>query len=604
MNADRNHSNTDSPAAGDLPFLQRVVRYQDGSLSLEEFSKFEKELLTDSKKLQTFADLQLQSAAIHGVMRHEAFEISSSHASSTKRSWRSILLRTFGLATALGLAGVIFTRDIWMPAPVAVGPAAGEVVEFEPQADPRGTVAVLPLEPQVRFSGSSQAKLFGELLPPLRSMLSARHDYVLTHGMVELEFPAGATAIIEAPALFRILADDCLAVDTGRCSVHAPDGAEGFRLETPVTRVVDRGTRFTVKVSEGIDTEVQVVEGIADIYWKADLRTSASHDTPGAGDGTHALPLQTRLEHREAQRFSGVETAAAIPVKFEPKQYRRGLPDRIISYEVTTNPAGHAENLVSVTVQRGGNTITFPVEELIPVELIAFKSREVADRSGHLAGRENFPERRSDWLSDRTLNTGVLNPGGHKEPLDSDPVIQFPEDPLKPNTQGLAVRFQTPVVNGPGPDIVFFELQSFSNPPDGDAFHISPMHFEGQRRSHTIRMYDLTMASPEVYQLASFQLYQFPEPVASMAELNSNDCNRARTQTGFRALAVGIDLTDLGFAENEAVDELFIQDADDDTSYVDPVFIAGFPTPIPETNDSSAPESQGETSSELKVLSP
>ena len=45
----------------------------------------------------------------------------------------------------------------------------------------------------------------------------------------------------------------------------------------------------------------------------------------------------------------------------------------------------------------------------------------------------------------------------------------------------------------------------------------------------------------------------------------------------FRGLAVGIDLSDLGYARGEFVEGLFIQDALDDGHYVDPVFIAGLP---------------------------
>ncbi len=52
---------------------------------------------------------------------------------------------------------------------------------------------------------------------------------------------------------------------TGRCSVHAPDGAEGFRVDTPQTQVIDLGTRFTVAVDDVGQTDVQVIEGAAEV---------------------------------------------------------------------------------------------------------------------------------------------------------------------------------------------------------------------------------------------------------------------------------------------------------------------------------------------------
>ena len=46
----------------------------------------------------------------------------------------------------------------------------------------------------------------------------------------------------------------------------------------------------------------------------------------------------------------------------------------------------------------------------------------------------------------------------------------------------------------------------------------------------------------------------------------------------FHVIAAGIDLSDLGYAQGEAVSELFIQHASPDLKVkVDPVFIAGLP---------------------------
>jgi len=47
---------------------------------------------------------------------------------------------------------------------------------------------------------------------------------------------------------------------------------------------------------------------------------------------------------------------------------------------------------------------------------------------------------------------------------------------------------------------------------------------------------------------------------------------------GAKALAVGIDLSDLGIPEGETVEGLFIQDILDDKDFLDPVFIGGLPS--------------------------
>ena len=176
-------------------------------------------------------------------------------------------------------------------------------------------------------------------------------------------------------------------------------------------------------------------------------------------------------------------------------------------------------------MQRGGVVRRYPVDRLIPAGLTWFRSADEADPHGHLAGGAALPPRRGDLLSDRALNTGVINPGGSARPLESDPILGDDEGGGA-GTPGLAVRFREPVVNGPGPDVVFFELQTALNPPDGDAFHVSPLRFGAGRRSLTVLAYDLTMTSPEALRLSPFDLYRSGGPVGSRAALEAADCER------------------------------------------------------------------------------
>ncbi len=411
----------------------------------------------------------------------------------------------------------------------------------------------------VRFASLAHAKFFGELLPPVDSILTPKRDYVLMSGLVEVEFPAGASAILEGPAVFRVLSDECLALDVGRCSVHAPDGAEGFRVETPVTRVVDRGTRFTVSVAETSETEVQVIEGAADIYERSE----------NVGRIANPSYNEIRLTNGEARKYAKGRAFASDDIPFDPSAYRHGLPDRIVSYDATKAAGGGFENLLSVTVQRNGRVMEIPVEDLIPARVTAFKATSFG---AFICGGETIPDKRIETSSDRSLVTGVINPGGSVEPLISDPVLSG-----ESATPGLAIRFDEPVENGSGADIVFFDLQTFTNPPDGDAFHVSPLQFRDGLKSHTIRVYDLTTESPGARDLTSFHVHMFADAADSLAKLESLECSPRKQVIKFSGLAVGIDLSDLGYAAGEKVDGLFIQDALDDKHYVDPVFIAGLP---------------------------
>ncbi len=423
------------------------------------------------------------------------------------------------------------------------------------------------LNSNVRFANLAHAKFFGELLPPINSIVAPKRDYVLMSGLVEVRFPAGASAILEGPAVFRVLSDESLALDVGHCSVYAPDGAEGFRVETPVTRVVDRGTRFSVSVDETSETEVQVIEGTADVYQKPEsFRRQTTQGNP---------MFEVRLKGEQSQTFSHVGKFSAKATPFNSNVYHLGLPDRVVSYTATVDASGRAENLTSVSVQRGGRLIDIPVSELIPIEVTSFIG---PSEHAHIASNGILPQRRSLTSSDQSLVTGVINPGGSREPLASDPVIVQPDDLGRTPTPGMAVRFKSPVFNGPGADVVFFDLQTFGNPPDGDAFHVSPLQFKEGLKSHTIRLYDLTMESPAALDLAGFRIHMFEEPVKSLAMLESADCASRFAGMKFRGLVVGIDLSDLGYKDGESVEGLFFQDALDDKHNVDPVFIAGLPS--------------------------
>jgi len=412
---------------------------------------------------------------------------------------------------------------------------------------------------QVRLASSSHTKFFGELSPPVGAVLAPQRQYVLMSGLIEILFPSGATAILEGPAVFRVSSDESLALDVGRCSVHAPEGAEGFRVETPVTRVVDRGTRFSVNVGETSETEVQVIEGAADLY--------GVEQVAGAPDASETAE---RLAGGEAKRIAAGGSFATESVPFEASSYRSQLPDRVVSYETTLGPEGNAENLTSVTVQRGGIVTRLPVESLIPARLNWFKATAARP---FLCGDATISSPRVETLLDNNLVTGVINPDGSVDPLSTDPVLEGDE-----GTPGMAIRFHRPVVNGPGSDVLLFDLQTFGNPPDGDAFHVSPLKFRDGLKSHTIRKYDLTMESPEAKVLTRFHVHFFADKARSLAELDSLEISTQQKQSiEFRGLAVGIDLSDLGYTRGETIEGLFIQDALDDDHFVDPVFIAGLP---------------------------
>ncbi|WDI43899.1 FecR domain-containing protein [Bremerella sp. P1] len=412
-----------------------------------------------------------------------------------------------------------------------------------------------------RFFGEPRAFAPGDTL-------ALNHDYALVEGSVQLRSRTGAEMIVQAPAVFAIQSAERVLLKVGECSVYAPDGAEGFRVLTPQAEVVDKGTRFSISVNESGEADVEVIEGAAEVF------TAQEATTP-----VHAGLL---LEAGEGRVINSMGEVAAGDGSQFGRTYKSILPDRIISFDVSPDGEPEPDKLLGVTAQRGGKTFSYDVDQLIGFDLIHFKVNQninnlttpllsVDPKSG------DDTRRRAEYLDrDHCLCTGILNPGGSEIPLDSDPDIT--NEDLGQRTPGLAVRFHEPIVNGPGPDIVLFDLHVVVHPEDGDPFHVSPTHFEPGLKSHTIRQYDISLVDHGSHQLSSFRLYGFDRRIRSVDELcQSNHNGGVPHAVPAKVIAAGIDLSDLGYPEGAEVRELFIQDAMDDDNYIDPVFIGGFP---------------------------
>lgn len=436
--------------------------------------------------------------------------------------------------------------------------------------------AIVPqasIDAVVKFTNTARSKFLGSFAPSMDSDAILDREYILTSGSVQLRFPTGAEVIVEGPAVFQIVEKERMHVSVGRCSVYCPPGAEGFAIDTPSARVVDRGTRFFVNVIESSATEVHVIDGVADVY--ALTKEIAPKHSPNADNS--ATNKTIRMTENQARTFEG-ETASQS-TDFRSKLFQSQLPDRILSYEATQEDGG-AKDLIGVRVQRDGQLKTFPAQELIGARITSFKIAEKISDMRHLAGNAKLPTSRAEVMSDLSLNTGAINPGGDLSPATTNPVLTELGTNRTLTTPGFAIEFVAPVINAPGPDVVFFELQNLTGDPDGDSFHVLPLTFSGKRKPITVNSYDLTLTSPEVQRPANFYLHEFASPVDSFDELVNGQCQvlpMPQGSVGYRVLAVAFDLSAMGFEEGEPVKGLFFQDSLDDQEHVDPVAIFGLP---------------------------
>ncbi|TWT67446.1 FecR domain-containing protein [Allorhodopirellula solitaria] len=535
---------------------QRITRAQT-----EELERY---LLDCPERQQRYLDrieVHVTLTRILGGMRFSPSPARVSLATKQPRWLRRTLIGPIAVVAASLL--VIATASLlqhWQPNVDVSRPVAMSGNSRNSDAEP--TDNGLSHATSVVFAQNSGAEFFGSLAPEVGTVLEMNRQFILTEGMIELAFPKGATALVDAPAIFSVVSSERLFLEAGQCSVHAPEGAQGFEVETPLANVIDLGTRFGVGVDSSGETNVQVIEGAAEVIEKSPDGEAISAPELLTANDSAVYP-------HDLQRSRGVSA-------LNPPIYRYGLPDRILQYQAAPAPSPDArgvQELLSISVQRGGTPFQYEIDDIIPTEVTYFRSTQ-RDEVQPVAYRYGDNRPIAELLqSDNSLDTGIFNPGASKQALTSSPTE---------NTVGMTFRFDRPVVNSIGPDIVFFELQSYSNPKMGDAFHVSPLEFRRGLHSHTVREFDIPMNSPEALKVAGFGVLRFEHQIDSIADLYSGRHSQRYRHFNFRALAVGIDLSDLGYDENEVVDGIFVQDADDDETHnggsmVDPVYVGGFP---------------------------
>jgi len=566
-------------------FLEMVMRYQDGTLSATEIQTLSEMMRNDPEKQKLFRRVQIRTAALHDVLRMDAFGRTSrlldmesegqgssavpSVIPSRRQQWRrslSMIRWMSGLSLAVLLVSGAF---VWNRSSTRQ-----EVAQPEP-------IVPSVQERPVFLVEENRATFSGPAVLAAGSVVSPQQDYMLKSGMVKLEFPSGATTILEAPSIFRVESEDRLVLSIGGCSVHAPPGAEGFEVLTPLTKVVDRGTRFYVNVQDNSETEVHVIEGAADLY-----SINTSNDSTLSLEQDHSQSTESvRLKDGESARLGGFANSSGGKTRFDMESYRGQLPDRVVKYDASSTENGTADELTSLTVQRHGKIDTYPVEELIPIEVTSFQGDSVPERNGYYCGFREKPNRLEDLLEDRKLVTGLINFGGQPEPMNSQRLNALRSQGGRSAPPGLGIRFRSPVVNHPGPDVVLFEIQSFGNPVEGDPFHVYPVSDRSDLKPFTVRQFDLTLNSPTVRRVDPLWSHRSQQVASSLDELRKLDTPIVIDvgHSHFQVIAVGIDLSDLGYAEGESVEELFFQHAAEPGGHkVDPVMIVGLPPLRPE----------------------
>lgn len=86
-------------------------------------------------------------------------------------------------------------------------------------------------------------------------------DFDLVAGKIDIVYPHGATLQLTGPAKWKMVSLESSLLESGKLTAYVPPAAVGYRVQTPVVSVLDKGTRFGVQVNPEKGTEVHVFDG-------------------------------------------------------------------------------------------------------------------------------------------------------------------------------------------------------------------------------------------------------------------------------------------------------------------------------------------------------
>lgn len=92
-------------------------------------------------------------------------------------------------------------------------------------------------------------------------------------GQVRLRFDCGAGVVLEGPASLELTSAWNANLRRGKLAAVVPDGAEGFTIFTPSTRIVDLGTEFGASVDESGHADIQVFDGRVEVHSRSTPRS-------------------------------------------------------------------------------------------------------------------------------------------------------------------------------------------------------------------------------------------------------------------------------------------------------------------------------------------
>ena len=403
-----------------------IAAYLDGTLTEAQHAELSAWLKADPAHLRPFVeanvlDQEIRSAVIAKAQRESAVpfvetftEAEPVRESMARDPWPMRLLRHRLLWATPGLAVLLLTlagMTFWMRRP-SIAPTPG--------------FAQITRAMSAEMNGQLGNVAVGRWLPPGRFSLAA--------GAVEVALSNGVKIVFEGPGDLDLLDPMRALLHGGQAVVRVPSNAIGFQLETPGAQVVDLGTEFAVKAGPGMNTDVQVYEGVV-------ITTPKASTKPGG--------FPQRLTAGHAVRFSPETQQASPAITYAPERFVRRLPaDVPIEHEEQLSPMFNPTRFEEVLILPPERTIVVDgdLSEWGSAGLF-HAAREGTDAEGQFVeGRLRYDRHFlyiAAHIGDPAPMRNVIDPatdgefgwrgGGLQVRLSSDPALGWPVDANAPN---------------------------------------------------------------------------------------------------------------------------------------------------------------------------
>ncbi|MBI1369864.1 MAG: hypothetical protein GC162_14565 [Planctomycetes bacterium] len=264
--------------------LRDIAAAVDGTADAPTLERLERVLMTDAQAMmlyRTFVMIHCRLRSVGRIRAHSIHTVTATPARS-KFNWRYAA----GLAAALAIL-----MSLWF----TVRPPTGGSDRAAGPAGPKRGVALLTNTENAVFADDfDQLELGGALeAGPIR----------LVSGTAQIMFKSSAVVDLTGPCEFEMTGNNSGKLTAGRLEAYVRPEARGFAVDLPGgARIVDLGTRFSVKIDALDGAAIRVIEGSVRLKTKTDATVLIAGQTAQLHQGvvarvttTPGLPVQAGL---------------------------------------------------------------------------------------------------------------------------------------------------------------------------------------------------------------------------------------------------------------------------------------------------------------------